>query len=87
MSDQRSRQFLILLSSQERKMWEEPLLLPRPDKPLGKPLQDMLWGRGKQMVRHLGVWQEDSLGIWQRVLIELHFLLHGHFLDVHATPA
>lgn len=66
---QRPRRFLILLSSRERKTWEEPLLLPRPDKPLGEPLQDTLRGWGKQMARHLGIWQEESLGIWQRALI------------------
>lgn len=60
---------MILLSRQERKTWEEPRLLLRTEKLLGKALQATFRGRGEQMAGHLGLWQEESLGLWQRALI------------------
>lgn len=52
------------------------------DKLLGRALQPKFQGTGKQMGRHLGLWQEQSLGLWQGTLTELHFLLLGQFLSV-----
>lgn len=60
---------MILLSRQERKTWEEPWLLLRTEKLLGKALQAAFRGRGEQMAGHLGLWQEESPGLWQRALI------------------